>query len=508
MAGVGLGNSSRLAKFKVVKLANLQITNPRSWPWWMIVVVAVATWLRVWQLDTTAIFFGDAAHDLITASQAVHQFQLPLLGIASSDPRFHQGPITIWWEMLMIYLGINNLWGISLSLALISLIAVIGLYELMSTQISHRSGQIASLILAVSPLAVAHARMTYHITPLPLMTVIWLWASTKISAQSTWRWLIWGLSWAGIFQFELATFPLLGVAGWIFWRTKSWLVVGWPRKLGWLITGLGFGLWPQIWYDLTHNWSQLGGFSWWVIRQIVTFGWGKNQQLAGPNLIDTGRTIVTYWSRIFAVDALPIGLVWLIIGSISCYWLSKKIYNRFSRPIPQLSLIEISLVSIWLLLVGMVVQGSPSEAYFPPLLILIPAVTGYGLSLFKKRWAKVIPGSIWIWAVITGVKIYQHHFFVGQDNGFSYGPSVEDQRQIITLSHRLTNGNFRFMTSDSAGKFPNYFDNLRWLAGEQGWAENIQTGWPIVIDQPGSLLNNYPAITKFTIGPREIYYFN
>ena len=66
---------------------------------WMILIVMLASWLRITQIDTQAILFGDAGRDLLVARQAVENNSLPLLGIPSSIPRFHQGPLTIWMQM-------------------------------------------------------------------------------------------------------------------------------------------------------------------------------------------------------------------------------------------------------------------------------------------------------------------------------------------------------------------------------------------------------------------------
>src|SRR5688572_25820277 len=106
--------------------------------WMMIGVMVIATLLRTWQLDTKAILFGDAAHDLLKAAHSVQTGEVPLLGIASSVPRFKQGPLTVWLEMCIYLLAGHKLLVYSLVFALISLVAVMGIYEYAAIHLSKK----------------------------------------------------------------------------------------------------------------------------------------------------------------------------------------------------------------------------------------------------------------------------------------------------------------------------------------------------------------------------------
>ncbi|MDQ5951275.1 MAG: hypothetical protein QG639_552, partial [Patescibacteria group bacterium] len=142
----------------------------------ILIIVCVATWLRVWQIDAQGILFSDAGRDLVVAYESVQQKSLPLLGIPSSVPRFKQGPISIWIEMVVIALfGVNTL-AQSLVFALISIAAVIGVYEFVCIYASKKHALLAAALIAVSPSAVDNGRVPYHTTPLPLALVLYLFA--------------------------------------------------------------------------------------------------------------------------------------------------------------------------------------------------------------------------------------------------------------------------------------------------------------------------------------------
>src|SRR5258708_35161017 len=98
----------------------------------IILIVILATLLRTWNLSSQMIFFGDAARDLTVAAQSVQTHQLPLLGIPSSVPRFHQGPLTIWMEMIVYLLFGHHLLAFGFCFAIVSVLAVIFLFELLT----------------------------------------------------------------------------------------------------------------------------------------------------------------------------------------------------------------------------------------------------------------------------------------------------------------------------------------------------------------------------------------
>src|SRR5690606_6371424 len=135
--------------------------------WLLVVIVVAASWLRTWQLETQGILFGDAGKDLLTAYQAVTDGKWPLLGIESSVPRFRQGPLTLWLEMLLIKISVITTLLISLVFAGLGIAAVIMLYEWAALYLTPKVGVIATALLAFSPLAVAHSRVPYHTTPIP-----------------------------------------------------------------------------------------------------------------------------------------------------------------------------------------------------------------------------------------------------------------------------------------------------------------------------------------------------
>lgn len=466
--------------------------------WLMVVIVLVATWVRVWQLDTHAIFFGDAASDLLVAIESVAQRQLPLLGIPSSVPRFRQGPVTIWLEMMFVPLFGHQLLGYSLVFALLSLGALLALYEVVITQVSKKAAWLASALFAFSPLAIAHARMVYHITPLPLATVAFLWSLVRL-----WQKRPWALFWAAfafglMFQFELAVFPLIFMLPYIWWRTRRRVTI---TAVSEGVGGLALSLAPQIIYDLTHQFQQLGGFGVWVGYRLGSFVIGDHAP--SLNKFTTFATsLATYGGRIGAVN-FYLGLGFLALTAFAVGWLTRYA-RRHSLP----PLIEVTLVSFYLLFIGYFIHGSPSEAYYPPFLILVPILLAFVLN----QWSESLPSGrhlvaagVSAWAVITLLSVIKANFFVSTPHSFNYGPSVGEQRTMVHLikSHEIAT--FHLRTTEEGGAFDNYFDNFRFWCHSYELSESKTAETVYFVEPKNSALTTYPNFIKYSFASVDLY---
>src|SRR5688500_15751918 len=106
----------------------------------LVAIVILAAWLRTTQLNELGILCGDAAHDLWSAQQAVENKQLPLLGIESSLPRFRQGPVTVWLNMILFAAFGYSLLPYALVYSFTSVMAVVALFFLVKQELGTKEG--------------------------------------------------------------------------------------------------------------------------------------------------------------------------------------------------------------------------------------------------------------------------------------------------------------------------------------------------------------------------------
>lgn len=469
----------------------------------VVAAVVVGAWLRVWNLPTHLILFGDAGHDLLTAHAALAENELPLLGIESSVPRFRQGPVTIWMLMGLQLLVGTNTFAITLAFAVISLLAVITWYEVLVTRTNEFTAAITTWLLAVSPLAVAQARMPYHTSPIVAAMVLFLWAQVRFAEKKRGGLFFGFLSWAMLFQFELAVAPLILVTVLIWYRDhKPKNGVMFRNQVAIAGSSLGLGLFPQILHDVTHGFEHLGGFAVWVMYRLVSF----TGVTSGPSLFSLDRWLTTfqafgmYYSRSLTVDFWPYAVLGLSFLGLSYFHLTKKLLQKGEVT----HLAKVVWLSFSILALAYVIHGSPSEAYFPPFLVLIPSLIGFGLNALQPKARLMVFGLFILGGLVSSYQIYAQNFFVDTSNRFSYGPSWRQQQQVVSYIAEESENSFQLTTTHPAGKFEKYFDNLKWAHLSLGF-EPVAVPTRVFVVETTQELDSYPNMKKRSFSTMHVY---
>ncbi len=138
----------------------------------VILILIIALFLRLYRLDDLMPFIGDFAWFYISARDMLLTGEIPLVGITSSYTWVHQGPL--WTYLLAIPLFISNFNPLSggYFTAIIGTIAVFFIYKIGTQMFSKLVGIVAAALYATSPLAIIHARMPYHTSFIPLVTLL------------------------------------------------------------------------------------------------------------------------------------------------------------------------------------------------------------------------------------------------------------------------------------------------------------------------------------------------
>jgi len=377
--------------FLALKFNNLLILLKQNLV--LILIILLATWLRFYRLPELMTFIGDQGKDYLTARDMVLTNQPALVGIASSVPWLHQGPFFIWMLALVFKLtGFNPIHPAILT-AVLGVLTVYLVYKF-----SH--SRLAALIIAASPLAVVHSRLAYHISPIPLFSILYLLA---LQSQSVfWSFLLAGI----LLQFELTTLPLLVFAVIYFWQRRKKLF---PIALVFFIPFI-----PKLIFDFTHGFKQTFGLAAWAGYRLLNFHQYGNALPA----------IFEYWQKFVSWD--------------------QPIIAAFLGILALLSIFKHRLLFYFLLinLVGFFFHGAPSEAYFP---VLFPA-WAIMISLIKPKIIKVFIILVCFYNIYF---LYSHNFI-------TYGPTLKERIALVQLIKSQTKQQpFRLLQPG--------FDNYRYL---------------------------------------------
>lgn len=370
----------------------------------LILIILLATWLRFFRLPELMTFISDQGKDYLAARDMVQTGQPALVGIASSVPWLYQGPFFVWMIAFVFKLsGFNPVHPAVLT-------ATLGVLTVYLTYKFSRS-LLAGFILAASPLAVVHSRLAYHISPIPLFSILYLMA---LQNQS----VVWSFLLAGILlQFELTTLPLVIFAVLYLLKRKQKLF---PAALVFLLPFI-----PKIIFDLTHGFKQTFGLIAWAGYRLVSFfGFSSRHTVSLLTIQNVSQTVFEYWQKFVCWDQPIIAAALGLLALISIF--KHRLLFYFL-------LINLSVFFL---------HGAPSEAYFP---VLFP-LWALMIALIKPKIIK---------ALIILVCFYNIYFLVSR-NFLTYGPALKERIALVQLIKSQTNYQpFQLLNPG--------FDNYRYL---------------------------------------------
>jgi hypothetical protein len=317
-------------------------------------------------------FIGDQAWFYLSARDAISTGQIPLVGIASSHPWLHQGPL--WTYLLIPFLWIFNFDPVSGAYLTITLgvLSVMAIYVVGSMLFSKRAGLIASLLYATSPLAVYYMRFPYHTSPMPLFVIILIFPLYKIIKEELSYVPLAIFLLAILYNFEIATSVLWGIPVllliYCYSRNRKSLIKFLNKKnIFFSILSLIVPLVPIILYDVKNGFPQTLKFAAWIFyRAISLFSYNSHQSFSIDKIFIMFNFLFDNFTKlIFAQNSF----VFFIIMSCLIVWMT---YELLRKRMGNSNNLLILLLLIPLLLVAL--NQIPSDAYLPiffPVLILL-----------------------------------------------------------------------------------------------------------------------------------------
>lgn len=421
-----------------------------------ITIIAIGTWLRTWQLNNLGIFFPDAARDLIVAWQTANGNGIPLLGIPSSVPRFHQGPFNIWLASLLIWsTGQMNLTVIATLFAILNSLSLVFLYELLVTKLSKPAALVGTWLAAISPMAVAVARVPYHTTLLPLVTVFYIYSLIWTVNKRRWGFLSLGFATAIMFGHELAMIGLFGIPIIITLIDKS---TRQKNNILQLVLGVFSGLLPFVIYDIFNQGQQLFMFAVWLAYRLASFvGIWQEHMVSPSKLSNYWQATSTNISLVFSVTgSWPFYLVLLVLLLATVLIGKKIISSKNLQKWPAADQLGLAvLLSTIVLLVSFVVHSQPSQASFPPFVILLPIIIAYLLDKLKNNLLYLCCILLMLFGGWQINLIWQNNFFVDTNLTFNFGWSTATQKELWHTANLYANSQTLVIPNE-----PN--DELRW----------------------------------------------
>lgn len=455
--------------FPVWTLLSLWFTLTEHWR--LSAVLLVSAVLRTYEISRYIPFFGDMGRDYRKALEFLNGQAFPLLGIPSSVPRFVQGPFNIWFDALSFAIGGVSLGAPVLFAAMLTTFAAGLLYRLLDGRYGKRIALACALLFATSPAAVMHSRAPFYLFAVPLFTLFVLLAAANVRKSSSASVFVLVLSGFLLLQWEIAALPILGVVIYTVWKMRVHVI----RQAIPIFAGVFLGLLPKLLYDVSHGCEQLCGLATWSVYRIVALtGFDGRHGISLQSIAGTVNQVGVQFSQLFGRDRYMI----LLLGAVVAYGAYVLVIRK-----KEDMLAESALVAGVFMLLGILVHGTPSEAYFPPFLVVIPVLVAFGVKHMQKNIGVIVGILLLVLSAKQAVGLFTHRFY------------ARNVRDIIFASEFIAKDaegqNVRLKSYDTGSEFPTYLDTYRFLLEIRGVKESEGGVLYVISNEDSAIL---PAI--------------
>ncbi|MBU3979527.1 glycosyltransferase family 39 protein, partial [Patescibacteria group bacterium] len=401
----------------------------------------------------------------------------------SSHPWLHQG--AFWTYILALgffTLGYSPYTGAYISIFL-DILAIFFMYKLGSLMFSQRLGIISSLLYAASPIVISSARMPYHTNPIPLLTLIFLWALYKWVKGDPKYFPVVILSLALLYNFEIAAFPLaivfLIILFFGFCGKKKWAGAILTKKIGFYSTAAFLvPMLPMLIYDFGHGFPQtLRLLAWIGYKILVFFGYPPfHPEIASPNFTQMGYFIAGFTNRLIF---LPNTYFAIILMVLSLGFFYKTLFDQFTAKKHKTSFVLLGLVFI-ISLAGIIATKTTSEAYLP---ILFPTSIFIIAIFFDKLLQKKYVLTSFILLLI--IVIMNAYSVMMQEKGQSFYDRLAAAKKIVSQAQGRRYNLIGRGEGSQFSSFTMNYEYLTWWLGHAPSKEQTDLQFIISEDKKG-----------------------
>lgn len=395
----------------------------------LILIVIIALFMNLHRITTQMLFIGDFGRDYLAALNMILTGKIPLLGISSSVKWLHQGPLSIYFIGISLFIGAFRPYSPAVFYGIIGVLTVIIVYLLGST-INKKIGLLSALFYATSPLIIINARMPYHTSSIPFFASLFFLIVLKIFYGN--RKLV------PLASFLLGILMLLELSNIVIFPIIFILLVFkrvniFTKKSIFPIGTFLLGIAPFLIYDVSHNFIQTIGLPLWVLNRFRLFlGFSSQDKVTSSHIGDAAYRITQQLAGIIYPYNLFIFIGVLIVISTGLLFYKKTIFNR------KITIVHIFLLWLFVPLLSYLLHTEPGTAYFP--LIFPPIALFIGMAIHKllMKQKLILPFFIILCFVNVFFTVKSNYFLISKYQkgalppfNYAYGIDLATQEEAI-----------------------------------------------------------------------------
>jgi len=233
----------------------------------LLVILAVALFLRLYRISEFLTFLGDEGRDVRIVRDLITKGNLVFIGPMTSIGNMYLGPLYYYMIAPALFLSGLNPVGPAVMVALIGVLTVWFTWYVGRTWFGKVPGIIAALLFAVSPVAIIYSRSSWNPNPMPLFALLCIWGIYEIWQNKKYFWLpLIGVSFAFAMQMHYLALLLVPVIG-LFWLLSLKKInkdkIDKPQFVKKTLLAIFFFLLlmsPLALFDLKHNGMNFNAF--------------------------------------------------------------------------------------------------------------------------------------------------------------------------------------------------------------------------------------------------------
>jgi 4-amino-4-deoxy-L-arabinose transferase-like glycosyltransferase len=259
----------------------------------LVIIIGVASYFRLWNLNEAFHFMGDQGRDALIVSRIITQKDLVFVGPVMSVGNIYLGPFYYYFMLPFLFLSYPSPVGPVYAVAIVNIITVLLVYLLGRKLVGDRAALFASAMMAVSAIAIVHSRFSWNPNIIPFVS-LWLltfsYYAWKVSPK---YWIAVGACFGIIVQLHYVTLLSGVAAGLLFiWqlieqrKNKQVITKILVSAMGGIIVA-GALLTPLFLFDMRHDWLNVQAF-----QELLSDD--KNFVQGDSSLLDQSRNVLQH----------------------------------------------------------------------------------------------------------------------------------------------------------------------------------------------------------------------
>jgi len=423
-------------------------------------IAIFSVYLSSFKIEELMPFIGDQGWFYLSARDMLMTGQIPLVGIASSHPWLHQGPL--WTYLLSLFLWIFNFNPVSGAYLTIffGLLSIIGIYVVGASLFSKRVGLISSLFYATSPLIVQSMRFPYHTSLIPFFVIVYIFSLNKIINNKL-IYLPLAVFLLGVlYNLEIATVAIGAVLVWILIskliKKEIFLKEIINKKILTLsIFSFIVPLLPILLYDVRNGFSQTLKFVAWILYRVISlFSYNSEQAFSVNKIWIMFNFLFTNFTKLVFVQSTLISfviLVFLVAWAVYVFLRKRKKYNF------ALLLFLIPFILVFF-------NQTTSDAYLPMFFPIVILLFSLFLEYFISKKIMIVPITAFIIILITcnvSFMVKNNFMFDKSTSFFTLSMRLQATQKILNITQ---NKDYNLIGKGPGSEFKSFTMNYEYLA--------------------------------------------